>query len=87
MFELADDYKDRGMAAYADFQEKEFGLSKEKGFTAVKHQSFVGAGYFDEIQMVISGGASSTVALKGSTEEEQFAGKKMEEKTPAPSPN
>jgi isocitrate lyase len=47
-------------------------LEKESGFTAVKHQSFVGAGYFDEIQNIISGGHSSTVALKGSTEEEQF---------------
>ena len=79
MFELAHAYKDRGMAAYADFQEKEFDLSKEKGFTAVKHQSFVGAGYFDEIQLVISGGASSTVALKGSTEEGQFEDTQMEE--------
>jgi isocitrate lyase len=87
MFELAHAYKDRGMAAYADFQEKEFDLHTEKGFTAVKHQSFVGAGYFDEIQMVISGGASSTVALKGSTEEEQFEDKKMEDRTPVPSPN
>jgi len=79
MFELADAYKDRGMAAYADFQEKEFDLHKEKGFTAVKHQSFVGAGYFDEVQLVISGGASSTVALKGSTEEEQFEENQMED--------
>ncbi len=44
----------------------------EHGFRAIKHQSFVGAGYFDEVQIVISHGESSTVALKGSTEEEQF---------------
>lgn len=72
MFELASEYKYRGMAAYSKLQEKEFALEKESGFKAVKHQSFVGAGYFDEIQTIISGGHSSTVALKGSTEEEQF---------------
>ena len=54
------------------FQEKEFDLHTDYGFMAVKHQSFVGAGYFDEVQLVISGGESSTVALKGSTEEQQF---------------
>ena len=79
MFELAHAYKDRGMAAYADFQEKEFDLHTEFGYSAVKHQSFVGAGYFDEVQLVISGGASSTVALKGSTEEAQFEEKQMED--------
>jgi isocitrate lyase len=47
-------------------------MEEAHGFRAIKHQSFVGAGYFDEIQMVISQGESSTVALKGSTEEEQF---------------
>ncbi len=78
MFQLANDYKTRGMAAYADFQEKEFDLHTDFGFTAVKHQSFVGAGYFDEIQLVISGGESSTVALKGSTEEGQFEEKQIE---------
>ncbi|MBK8987022.1 MAG: isocitrate lyase [Chloroflexi bacterium] len=72
MFELALGYRDRGMAAYAEFQQKEFTMQKEHGFRAIKHQSFVGAGYFDEIQLVISHGESSTVALKGSTEEEQF---------------
>ncbi len=76
MFELALGYRDEGMAAYARFQQKEFEMQKEHGFRAIKHQSFVGAGYFDEVQMVISHGESSTVALKGSTEEEQFtAGK------------
>jgi isocitrate lyase len=71
MFELALGYKESGMAAYSQFQQREFEL-EEKGFRAIKHQSFVGAGYFDELQMVISHGQSSTVALKGSTEEEQF---------------
>ena len=76
IFELSLGYRDEGMAAYARFQQKEFEMQKEHGFRAIKHQSFVGAGYFDEVQMVISHGESSTVALKGSTEEEQFtAGK------------
>ncbi len=72
MFELALGYRDEGMAAYSRFQQKEFEMQKDHGFRAIKHQSFVGVGYFDEIQMVISGGEASTTALKGSTEEEQF---------------
>ena len=72
MFELAKGYKEEGMAAYSRFQEHEFEMQREAGFRAIKHQSFVGAGYFDELQLTISGGDSSTVALKGSTEEEQF---------------
>ncbi len=72
MFELARGYKEEGMAAYSRLQEREFQLEQEAGYRAVKHQSFVGAGYFDRIQMTISGGESSTTALKGSTEEEQF---------------
>lgn len=72
MFELAKEYKYRGMAAYSKLQEREFELEKEAGFTAVKHQSFVGAGYFDEIQTIVSNGAVSTKSLAGSTEEEQF---------------
>jgi isocitrate lyase len=72
MFELAKGYRHEGMAAYSRFQEREFEMQREDGFRAIKHQSFVGAGYFDEIQMTISGGDASTVALKGSTEEEQF---------------
>lgn len=72
MFELSQGYKDEGMAAYSRFQEHEFDMQKEKGFRAIKHQSFVGVGYFDEVQLTISGGESSTVAFKGSTEEEQF---------------
>ncbi len=72
MFELANAYKTEGMAAYSRLQQQEFKLEKEAGYKAVKHQAFVGAGYFDEIQMVVSGGTASTTALKGSTEEEQF---------------
>jgi isocitrate lyase len=72
MFELAVGYKDHGMAAYSQFQQREFQMEEEYGFKAIKHQSFVGAGYFDEVQVVVSQGESSTVALRGSTEEEQF---------------
>jgi len=72
MFELALGYKDRGMAAYSELQEREFSLEQSEGYSAVKHQSFVGAGYFDQVQVTIQGGQSSTTALKGSTEEEQF---------------
>ncbi len=72
MFELAQGYKKEGMAAYSRFQQREFDLQKQQGFRAIKHQSFVGVGYFDEIQLTISSGESSTVAFKGSTEEEQF---------------
>lgn len=71
MYELAKAYKDEGMAAYSRLQEKEFALEKE-GFRAIKHQSFVGAGYFDEVQLMTSSGMTSTAALKGSTEEAQF---------------
>ena len=72
MFELAHGYKAEGMAAYSRFQEHEFQMERQLGYSAVKHQSFVGAGYYDEVQMVITGGETSTAALKGSTEEEQF---------------
>jgi isocitrate lyase len=72
MFELAGAYRDEGMAAYARFQQREFDLQATNGFKAVKHQSFVGAGYFDQVQLAISGGQASTAALKGSTEEAQF---------------
>lgn len=72
MFELALGYRDNGMAAYSKLQEREFQLEKDHGFRAVKHQSFVGAGYFDEIQNIITSGEASTRALEGSTEEEQF---------------
>ena len=74
MFELAHDYKAEGMAAHSRLQEHEFRLERDLGYSAVKHQSFVGAGYYDEVQMVITGGEAATAALKGSTEEEQFDG-------------
>jgi isocitrate lyase len=71
MFELACDYRDRGMSAYADFQQREF-ASESKGYTATRHQREVGTGYFDEVTKVVGGGESSTTALTGSTEEAQF---------------
>lgn len=71
MFDLARKYKDEGMTAYAELQEAEFD-SEKFGYTATRHQREVGTGYFDEVAQVISGGKSSTVALKGSTEAEQF---------------
>ena len=72
LFELARAYRDRGMAAYSRLQEKEFAREHEYGYGAVKHQRFVGTGYFDEVQKVITAGQASTVALEGSTEQEQF---------------
>jgi isocitrate lyase len=74
IFALAKDYVQRGMSAYADFQQKEFEAEAE-GYTAVRHQEFVGTGYFDEISRVISGGDTATLALVGSTEESQFHAK------------
>lgn len=71
MFELALAYKEKGMAGYSELQEREFAL-QQKGFRAVKHQSFVGTGYFDEVQNVVTGGSSATVAMKDSTEMAQF---------------
>lgn len=71
MFELALAYKEKGMAGYSELQEREFALQK-KGFRAVKHQSFVGTGYFDEVQNVVTNGSSATVAMKDSTEAAQF---------------
>ena len=76
MFELASGYKQSGMAAYSELQEKEFRSEVQQGYEAVKHQRFVGTGYFDLVQQVISGGLASTVALAESTEAEQFAEKK-----------
>ena len=78
MFRLARGYADRGMAAYSELQEEEFRAEKE-GYAAVKHQSFVGTGYFDEVAQVLSGGLTTTLAMEGSTEKEQFR-----EKTDAP---
>ncbi len=72
MFELAGAYKEKGMYAYSKLQDKEFAYEKERGYKAIKHQAFVGAGYFDTIQNTITSGKTSTAALAGSTEEEQF---------------
>ncbi|MED4406586.1 isocitrate lyase [Heyndrickxia coagulans] len=71
MFELARNYRDRGMAAYSELQQAEF-ANEQYGYTATRHQREVGTGYFDEVSMVISGGTASTTALTGSTELEQF---------------
>jgi isocitrate lyase len=73
MFELARGYKDTGMTAYSRLQEKEFSRQAEYGYEAVKHQRFVGTGYFDGLTQVIAGGTASTTALRGSTEQEQFS--------------
>jgi isocitrate lyase len=71
MFELATGYARSGMSAYVELQNAEFDMESQ-GYTATKHQREVGAGYFDLISQAVTGGASSTLALKGSTEEEQF---------------
>jgi isocitrate lyase len=71
MFSLARDYRDRGMSAYSDLQQAEF-AAERRGYTATKHQREVGTGYFDAVAQAISGGKSSTTAMKGSTEEAQF---------------
>jgi isocitrate lyase len=72
MFELAQAYKDEGMCAYSRLQQKEFEMEHRYGYSAIKHQSFVGAGYFDDVLMTIMEGEASTTAMKGSTEEDQF---------------
>jgi isocitrate lyase len=71
MFELARGYKERQMAAYSELQEAEF-AAEINGYTATKHQREVGTGYFDAVSMAITGGQSSTTAMKESTEHEQF---------------
>lgn len=71
MFELARGYRERGMAAYSDLQQAEF-AGERYGYTATRHQREVGAGYFDDVAQIIAGGTSSTTALHGSTEVEQF---------------
>jgi isocitrate lyase len=73
MFELATAYKENGMFAYSKLQEREF-ENEKRGYRATKHQSFVGTGYFDSVQNTIMSGNASTLALVGSTEEEQFHG-------------
>jgi isocitrate lyase len=72
MFQLALDYRTRGMAAYADLQSREFAAEGD-GYRGAKHQEFVGVGYFDDVAQVVAGGQSSTTALEGSTEQDQFA--------------
>jgi isocitrate lyase len=73
MFELAKGYSQRGMGAYSEMQQREF-AAQDIGFTAVRHQREVGTGYFDAVAMAISQGKSSTTAMAGSTETEQFHG-------------
>jgi isocitrate lyase len=72
MFELARAYQGSGMTAYSQLQEREFENERLAGYRAVKHQSFVGTGYFDQVAQAITSGTASTAALAGSTEEEQF---------------
>ncbi|HJY86638.1 MAG TPA: isocitrate lyase [Candidatus Acidoferrales bacterium] len=72
MFELARAYRASGMTAYAELQEHEFRAAEEAEYTAITHQKFVGTGYFDQIALTVAGGNSSTTALAGSTEAEQF---------------
>ncbi|HVH73186.1 MAG TPA: isocitrate lyase [Candidatus Dormibacteraeota bacterium] len=74
MFHLARGYSQAGVTAYSKLQQEEF-ASQELGYRAVTHQKFVGTGYFDEIAQLVSGGNSSTTALAGSTETEQFSGR------------
>jgi isocitrate lyase len=70
-FSLARGYAERGMSAYVELQQREFSL-EDDGYTATRHQREVGAGYFDDIMSTLTAGVSSTLALHGSTEEEQF---------------
>jgi isocitrate lyase len=71
MFELASGYRDQAMTAYVELQAREFGREQD-GYTATRHQREVGAGYFDQVMQAVSGGLSTTLALTGSTEEQQF---------------
>ena len=72
MFELSRGYRESGMSAYSKLQDREFELASSQGYAAVKHQAFVGTGWFDALQEVISGGESATKALEDSTEKQQF---------------
>jgi isocitrate lyase len=71
MFQLANGYRERGMAAYSELQQAEFAAEKD-GYTATRHQREVGTGYFDTVTEIISGGKASTLALHDSTEQHQF---------------
>lgn len=82
MFDLADKYRDHGMTAFVELQEQEF-AAENRGYTATKHQREVGAGYFDQVTQVITGGTSSITALSGSTEEAQFEDAESSEAVPA----
>jgi len=79
---LAKEFKERGMAAYADLQEREF-TSERDGYEAIRHQEFVGVGYFDEVTQVATNGKSTTLAMEGSTEREQFRAGPPPQTTPA----
>ena len=72
MFELAHSYSRTGMLAYAELQGREFEMAEKHGYSAVRHQSFVGTGYFDRVATTIASGNLSTCATPGSTEEAQF---------------
>jgi isocitrate lyase len=82
MFELAKGYAEHGMPAYVALQSHEFEMEAQ-GYTATKHQREVGTGYFDKVSQVITQGLGSTLALKGSTEEEQFQGSTEDEREAA----
>lgn len=71
IFDLADKYRTQGMSAYSEVQQAEFAAA-DRGYTAVKHQREVGASYFDAVSTIVSAGTSTTKAIEGSTEEEQF---------------
>jgi isocitrate lyase len=75
MFDLAQGYRDRGMAAYSEVQQREF-ASESQGYSATRHQREVGTGYFDAVTVAVTGGAASTTAMGASTEAAQFKGKK-----------
>ena len=71
MFQLAHAYRARGMTAYAELQQREFAAAGE-GYDAIRHQDFVGVGYFDEVTQIATNGQSATLAMDGSTEQAQF---------------
>jgi isocitrate lyase len=73
MFDLARDYARTGMTAYANIQEREFALAESDGYSAIRHQRFVGTGYFDAVQTTVTGGHTATGAMEGSTESAQFS--------------
>ena len=87
MYELARGFKDAGMTAYSRLQEKEFSRERQYGYEGVKHQRFVGTGYFDDVQMLISGGLAATTALADSTETAQFLEGSAAPERPAPGPD